>query len=155
MLSISHALTGAFIAHNLPEPYLFVPLALLSHYFLDHIYHFDAGVGIKNGKRKLTTTFFLASADLLLALILVAVLWKQSPTNFSWQIWLGAFFGVLSDLLEIPQTIFRQTWHLKLLQPFYSWHDKFHRSTTNVFWGLLPQFILVSFIVVITLFNRS
>ena len=39
MLSISHAVTGAFIAVKIGNPVLAFPLIILSHYLEDSIHH--------------------------------------------------------------------------------------------------------------------
>ena len=151
MMSVAHAVTGAFIASQLPEPWLFVPLAFASHFVLDHVAHFDAGTNMKNPRRKMFVTLLAAAGDLLLAFILIALIWKQTPTHFSWQIWLGAFCGILPDVLESTELFFHRP--LKILQPLYQFHEKVHRSTTNAFWGLLPQIILVIFVALLVTFN--
>ena len=151
MLSIAHAVTGAFIAANLPCPWIFAPLAFFSHFVLDHVYHYDAGVAMRDGHWRLFTTAIVAGLDLCLAAILVAIFWRQSPTHFTWQIWLGAFFAILPDLIESFELFFSHP--LKIFQPLSRLHHRVHRSTSNIFFGLLPQVILVAFIGIISLLN--
>ena len=151
MLSISHAVTGAFIAYTIPNIWIFAPLAFISHFFLDHVRHFDVGTGIKKKSRRLAWTLYWTIIDLLLAALLIILIWQQKLTNYHWQLWIGAFFGILPDLLESTDLFFHRTF--KILTPLYHLHEKIHRSTANVFWGLLPQFILVIVISLLVIFN--
>lgn len=151
MLSIAHSVTGAYLAANLPSVWLFVPLALASHFLLDRIKHFDVGTGLKHSQRKLQWTLFWAITDLLIAALLIIVFWRQTPTSFNWQIWLGAFCGILPDLLESSNLFFKKKFNF--LQPLYHFHEKIHRSTNNIFWGLLPQIIVVTLIGLLTILN--
>ncbi len=142
MMSAAHAVTGAFIASCLPSPWLFIPLAFASHFLLDHVQHFDAGTGMRTGKQRFYTIVVLAFLDLLIAALLIAIFWRQTlPSHFTWTIWLGAFFGILPDILESTQLFFHHSF--AVLQPLYHFHEYVHRSTTNVFWGILPQVILI------------
>lgn len=151
MMSVAHAVTGAFIADCLPSPWLFVPLAIASHFLLDHVHHFDAGTGMRSGKRRLYLTVIIAGLDLLAAALLIALFWRQTPTHFTWQIWLGALCGILPDILQATELFFHKP--LKILQPLYQLHAYVHRSTSQIFWGVLPQIILVSFIGALAMVN--
>ncbi len=151
MLSIAHAITGAFIADTLPSPWLFIPLALASHFILDHVHHYDAGTGLHEGKRKLYVAAVFAFLDLVGAAVLLALIWRQTPTHFTWQIWLAAFVAILPDILESTELFFHRP--LKILQPLYSFHEYIHRSTKNPFWGILTQVILVVFIYALVITN--
>lgn len=151
MLSIAHALTGVFIADTLPSPWLFIPLALISHFVLDHIHHYDAGTGLHEDKRRLYVAAIWAFLDLVGAVVFIALIWRQTPTHFTWQIWLAAFVAILPDLLESTELFFHRP--LKILQPLYSFHEYIHRSIKNRFWGLLTQVILVIFIYVLVITN--
>lgn len=151
MLSISHAVTGAFIAYAIPNIWIFAPLAFLSHFILDHIKHFDVGTGIKKKSRHIAWTLYWTIIDLLLGALLIILIWQQKLTDFTWQIWIGAFFGILPDILESTKLFFHRSF--KFLEPLYQLHKKVHRSTLNVFWGLLPQVILITIISLLVMFN--
>ncbi|EKD43638.1 MAG: hypothetical protein ACD_72C00193G0001, partial [uncultured bacterium] len=81
MLSVSHAVTGAFIAAKLPHPALYVPLILASHYLEDWIPHWDVGTGLSNGTRKRSTAFILEIFDLAIALGLVYLFWQAGQSE--------------------------------------------------------------------------
>jgi hypothetical protein len=151
MLSISHAVTGAFIASALPHPLLFIPLAFISHFVLDYIIHYDIGVTIKTHHLSKIQIVFWESLDLLGAVILVALFWQQTPDHFTWQIWLGALAAITPDIIESTDYFFSRP--LKILQPFYHFHHTYHHSTKNVFLGLLTQVILILALGYTVIFN--
>lgn len=146
MLSISHALTGAFIAYKLPNPILYIPLVLASHYIEDWILHWDVGTGLSNGSRKRSTAFFLELIDLAIAGILVLVLFRTDPLSLlpAPHVLFGAFLGLLPDFLEAPRNFiaYNPPW----LKPLNDFHHNFHHSTPNMLMGLLPQAVVLTII---------
>jgi hypothetical protein len=153
MISIAHAVTGAFIASYLPhQPELYLPLAFASHFALDYLTHYDIGVAMKAGKWHKLKILVWESLDLLGAMILVACIWQQWPVlacrdlqcwqqTLNWPIWWGALAAIIPDFIEATDYFLERP--LKFLQPFYNFHQRYHHSTKNAFWGLLPQAILV------------
>jgi hypothetical protein len=149
MMTVSHAVSGAFIAAALPNPLLYIPLCLACHYAEDFVYHWDIGTGMhKEGARGLKITFLLALFDALLAIALVAIFWRQTPWHFDLNIWFGAFFAILPDLIELPHIFLGKDF--KILRLPEKWHDFVHRSTPNIWLGLLPQVIVILSIFLIT-----
>lgn len=144
MLSISHSLTGAFIASKLPHPLLYVPLTLATHYLEDWIPHWDVGTGLSNGKRKKSTAILLEGVELMIAVALIYSFWKEASTASLVHIWAGAFTGLVPDFLESPRNFLH--WEPKWLKPLNEFHGKFHHSTPIMWLGLLPQIILVAVI---------
>ena len=151
MVSVAHALTGSFIAHTLPYPWIYIPLAIASHFVLDYIHHYDIGVAMRQHHFSKWQIVFLESLDLLVSAGLIILIWRQSPSHLDLHVWSGAFFGILPDILETTDYFFERP--LPILRPLYWLHDRFHHSTTDVFWGSLPQIILVSIIAVVTIFS--
>lgn len=142
MISVSHAFTGAFIAHCFPaQPLVYLPLSFASHFLLDYVIHYDIGVAAKIyhfSKKKMIAWELL---DLLGAVLLITLIFKQSLHNFNLDLYLGALSGITPDLLQATDYVLKRP--LKILAPFYAFHHRFHRSTKNAFWGLLPQAILL------------
>lgn len=165
MLSISHALTGAFIAYNLPQPILYTPLVLASHYLEDWIPHWDVGTGLSNGKRHPRTAFLLEIIDILLAgiLVLAVFIWPTGEfwpfTNFipqnssTWHVIIGAFIGLLPDFIEAPRNFLKK--EPRFIAPLNKFHGRWHHSTPNKIIGLLPQIILWISLIAITIYNRT
>ncbi len=142
MLSIPHALTGAFLATQLPQPALYAPAAMGMHYLQDWIPHWDVGTGLSSGRRKRSTAILLELVDLAITAGLIYFFWQRSSETVLYHVWLGAFFGLLPDFLEAPRNFLR--WEPALLKPFNDFHHSFHHSTPNMLIGLTPQIVVVA-----------
>ncbi len=142
MLSISHALTGSFIASQLPHPALYIPLTLASHYLEDWVPHWDVGTGLSNGKRKRTTAIVLELGELAISVGLIFLFWQRGHTEIQWHIWLAAGIALLPDFMEAPRNFLK--WEPFFLKPFNDFHHLFHHSTLHKVVGLTPQVILVT-----------
>lgn len=144
MLSISHALTGAFLADKIGNPVLYVPAVLVSHYVEDWILHWDVGTGLSNGTRRKRDAVLMELVDLGLAGLLVLALFQLGRPQLSLNVWFGAFLGLLPDFVEAPRNFLHYNpWWLK---PFNDFHHGFHHSTPNILLGLIPQVIVVGLI---------
>ena len=141
MLSISHVTTAAFIASKVSNPILAIPLIFASHYLEDWIPHWDVGTGLSNGKRKKRDAIMLEIVELVISVIIVFVFWPPSPIQDVTWIYIGGLIGLIPDFLEAPRNFlkYEPSW----LKPINEFHGQFHHSIPNIFWGLLPQFILL------------
>ncbi len=144
MLSISHSLTGAFIATKLPHPLLYVPLIFASHYLEDWIPHWDVGTGLSTGKRKKKTAILLELVELGIAFSLVYAFWQAGSSTLNFNAWMGASVGLLPDFMEAPRNFL--PWEPGILKVFNNIHGLFHHSTLNIAFGLAPQVIVVGMI---------
>ena len=147
MLSISHALTGAFIATKVNSPLLYIPLTLASHYLEDWILHWDVGTGLTNGSRKKRDAILLEFGDLAITGILFLLLFQLGKPELNWHAYFGAFFGLLPDFVEAPRNFWN--YNPPWLKVFNDFHHNFHHSTPNMVLGLLPQVILLVGIIVL------
>lgn len=141
MLSISHSLTGAFIATKIPQPAIYIPLVLASHYLEDWIPHWDVGTGLSNGSRKKSTAIILELIELSISIYLVYFFWQNATPMTLIHAGVGAFTGLLPDFMEAPRNFLK--WEPAFLKPFNNFHGKFHHSTPNMILGLTPQILLV------------
>lgn len=147
MLSVSHALTGAFIATKIKNPLLYIPLVLVSHYFEDWVLHWDVGTGLSKGTRKKSDAVLLELIDLAIAGIFLFLLFQQGTQGVQIDAYVGAFTGLLPDFVEAPRNFFHfNPWWLK---PFNDFHHWFHHSTPDMLVGLFPQFIVLALILVL------
>lgn len=149
MLSISHATTGAFIASKLGNPYLAIPLIILSHYLEDAVAHWDAGTGLGSGKKTRKMAIIHGLIDLFIAGVLVLCFYPSTIQTFLSHpsqvfglapIW-GAFFGLLPDFLEAPRNFLK--YEPNWLRPINKFHNSFHHSIPRMIDGLAPQFLLL------------
>lgn len=147
MLSISHAATGAVIAVKLGNPYLAIPIIIMSHYLEDAVPHWDAGTGLGSGKKTRKSALIHGLVDLALAGLVVLLMyphlrfgildlefWRETP------VW-GAFFGLLPDFMEAPRNFlkYEPSW----LRPINRFHHSFHHSIPSMCDGLAPQILLL------------
>lgn len=144
MLSIPHTLTGAFIASKLPHPLLYIPLTIALHYLQDWIPHWDVGTGLSNGSRKRSTAIFLELIELAISGFLIYRFFGHAPAELQPHIWLGALTGIAPDLIEAPRNFLR--WEPFFLKPLNEFHGKFHHSTPVIWFGLLPQIVVIALI---------
>lgn len=144
MLSIPHALTGAYVASKLPHPLLYIPLAFAFHYLEDWIPHWDVGTGLSKGTRKRSTAIKLELIDLAITVGLVYLFWRTEPQALQYHIWAGAFAGLMPDFMESPRNFL--SWEPSFLKPLNNLHGYFHFSTPNMLVGLFPQVVVVAVI---------
>lgn len=148
MLSIVHGTTGALITSKIPNPFISIPLVLLSHYIEDRIPHWDVGQGLTHKKKSKKTAFLQELFfDFPLSIVLVYFIFQAGQPTLNWQAWLGWFVGLLPDFLEFPYLFLNMKFFpIKQLADFHSW---VHRSTPNVFWGMLPQILVILLVILL------
>lgn len=126
MTGLNHVLTGTAIALIARDPVLVVPIALVSHFILDMIPHFDHAQ-YRYGSKYFThimTTDALLSFGVVLAAILVA-------PELTLSIALGALFAILPDFFWL--------YYYKNGRPQW-WFFKFH---TKIQWFERPHGAIV------------
>lgn len=138
MLSITHMAVGASLATSLNHPGLYIPAALLSHYLLDGILHWDCGTGLGTGRKTKKMALFHEIIELILSFGYLLILDRSTP-GFDLHLWLAALVSILPDLIEAPENFLAI--RLKFLNPLNDFHAKFHRSTPDMITGLTPQLI--------------
>ena len=136
MLNITHGLVGATIAAQPISAFVSLPAAFLSHFLLDVIPHSDWGINFK--KRSRSRSFLLSLADGLAAMLIVYLVYQQKKP-FELIIWLGMFSAMGQDFLDAPATFFQR----RFFSPTTNLHRKFHANERDIFWGLLPQGLLI------------
>lgn len=142
MLSISHSLTGAFIATKLPIPGVYIPVVIGSHYLEDWIPHWDVGTGLSTGKRSRSAAIVLEFGELFISFALVYFFFQFGHADIQWPAWLGAFVGLLPDFLEAPRNFLK--WEPGFLRPINNLHALFHHSTPDMVFGLAPQAVTIA-----------
>ena len=132
MTATAHALVGGAIAASIPNPLIGIPLAFISHPFIDMIPHWDFGWGWK--KKTKIKLFLQASFDLLLCFFFAYFL-------------LAVFFSEVWDIMEAPY------WFLGWKFPPFSWIYNFQSNmqgkTKTVSDGILTQVVTVAGLVLL------
>lgn len=136
MTATAHSLIGASIARLSPNPYLSIPLAILSNFLMDFIPHWDTGTNWRHRPKMLTALF--TSIDVALG-ILVAFLIFGKKTN-PFYLLILVFAATLPDYLEAPYLFLG--WNFPPFSWFYRLQSKFH-AKNGLPWGLTTQFIII------------
>ena len=136
MLNISHGVIGATIAAQPLNPLISLPLAFVSHFFLDAIPHWDWGIKFKS--RSTLVSFLFSLIDGLVSMLIV-YLFLQKDRPFAPIIWLGMFAGMGQDFLDAPANFLK----LPPFSPTTSLHRLFHDEDENFIWGIIPQVLII------------
>ncbi|HET9411834.1 MAG TPA: hypothetical protein VFO38_03240 [Candidatus Saccharimonadales bacterium] len=96
MIGLNHVLTGCAIAIAVKQPLLVAPSALLSHFLLDAIPHFDH-THYRHGSKYF---FKIMTADTILS-VAATILVMWAIPQYAAVIALGAFFAILPDILWV------------------------------------------------------
>lgn len=141
MTATAHALIGASLAVKITNPYIGIPLAIISHFAADLVPHWDAGTNHKN--KSLTRLKLEATLDVLLGFGLVFLIFR----NLVDPIYLFAMVIAAQspDWLEAP------SWMFGLKIPPFSWLDWLGhnlQSRMQLPWGLVTQVVTVGLLVI-------
>ncbi len=144
MLETPHALVGAAIAIKVGNPFLAVPLALLSHFVFDKVPHWNPHINTETKKFGHPTkqSTIIIAVDATVALLFGAyIAWRALPNNvLAFSILVCCLAAVLPDVMEIPYFYFKKrTGFLKKWIP----SQKSWQTNTTPFWGILTQVITI------------
>ena len=135
MLSTPHLMVGAAIVRSIPNPYISLPAAFLSHFLFDFIPHWDFSVSLKPNHLiwvlvdygiGLSLVYFLSFGERDQALILLGGITATLPDFI-----LGGWKVLEISILNIPP--------IKSL-------NNFHQNIQNrvsIFWGSLISIITI------------
>lgn len=93
MTGLNHAVTGALVAAAIDKPAIALPAALLSHFVIDAVPHWNYELKPRIGRRQVVML-----ADLALSLALLMVLALSVDAN-PWLVILGGLLGILPDTM--------------------------------------------------------
>jgi hypothetical protein len=93
MTGLNHALTGALVAANINRPVIALPVALLSHFVIDAVPHWNYDLKPHIARRQL-----VMFADLALSLALLLVLAATVDAN-PYLVIAGGLLGILPDTM--------------------------------------------------------
>ncbi len=99
MIGINHALTGALVAVSINKPAIALPAALLSHFAIDMIPHWNYKVP---GGPKLRQT--VIGFDMIASTGILVLLGLVLDVNF-WVFTAGGVLGMLPDIMWLPYII--------------------------------------------------
>jgi hypothetical protein len=93
MTGLNHALAGALVAAAINKPIIALPAALVSHFALDAIPHWDYKIKPHIARRQVVML-----ADLVFSLALLLVLSITVDAN-PWLVIFGGLLGILPDVM--------------------------------------------------------
>jgi hypothetical protein len=136
MLAASHALIGASIAQIIPNPYLGLPLSLLSHFLGDLIPHWDFRT--RKVKRKKLTTITVSLTDAAIGFGLGLIFFgSQIPLKYLVAM---MFAAQLPDWIEAPFHILE--WNFPPFSSIKKLQSRLHNKK-DLPWGLALQLLVV------------
>lgn len=143
MTATAHALIGASIATKIANPYVGIPLAILSHFIADLVPHWDAGTNHRD--KSLSRLKIEAAFDVLLGFALAFLLFRNSVEPI--YLFTMIIAAQLPDWLEAP------SWMFGFKVPPFSWLDWLgHKlqSRLQLPWGLVTQVVVVGLFLLIS-----
>jgi len=123
MLETPHVAVGAAIATKIPNPFISIPLALVSHFVLDRVPHWNPHTYTETMKYGIPTkkTITITMVDILTALatgFYIASLALPDKTKFM-VIIAASFASVFPDVTKYPFFLFknlRKGWYRKWVE---------------------------------------
>ena len=135
MTTTNHMLTGAVISMAVGQPYLAIPLAILSHFVLDPLPHFgEVGVGKEGYFSRLKRTVIIV--DALIAGVVLAWLLIHSH----WLAAVCAIAAVSPDFIWIyREVVIRIKGTVKPRNAFSRFHERIQWGERS--WGLIIEIV--------------
>ncbi len=143
MTATAHALIGASIAAKITNPYLGIPLAIISHFVADLIPHWDAGTNHR--EKSITRLQVEATIDVLIGFVLAFLIFRTIVDPV--YLFVMIISAQLPDWLEAPSFMFG------FKVPPFSWLDWLgHKLQSRLAfpWGLVTQIVVVGLLLLVT-----
>ena len=144
MLETPHVAVGAAIASKIPNPFIAIPLAFMSHFVMEKVPHWNPHLVTETKKygRPTDRSVTIIILDVVLALGLGSfIAWRALPNiGHAITILLASFASVLPDLIEAPYFFLK--WRNKFLQSWLTFQKSIQVDTTP-FWGVTTQIITI------------
>jgi len=144
---INHAVTGAVVALVVKEPLLALPIALLSHFAIDCLPHWDYKIP-KHLKRR----HLIIAADLVLSILLTVAL-AMIAGDLAWLVLACSFLAILPDAMWLSYIIWgKPSPHdsntpLHLLRRFHfkiQWSETAHGAVVEMLWFALMSRVFLN-----------
>jgi len=138
MLITTHLITGAAIGSLVSSLPLSIILAILSHYSLDLLPHFDQGV-FKDNRKKF---YFWATVDFIVGGTALYLIF--SKISFQVDILVVSIAAIAPDLMDSSPIISSYIHKIKLLNRIYKFHKAIQKPGKKFIYslGILTQLIV-------------
>lgn len=145
MLVSPHVTAGVALGALIGNPIVVVPAAILSHFVLDSVPHWQETLPPYKPTWK---TYVRIPIDLAIAATVVILALRLQPHN-GLSIWLGAIFASGPDIDVI--VLLLPGLKRSFVQKYWDWHCAIQRETASL-GGLIPQFAVL-FVGVFTIYH--
>jgi len=137
MLVSPHVTAGVALGALIGNPIIVIPVAVLSHFVLDSIPHWQETLAPYTPTWK---TYARIPIDLAIAAAVLVMGLQLVPVH-ALGIWLGALFASGADL-DVAVIAFPR---LKrgIIEKYWDWHCAIQRETASL-WGLAPQIAVLA-----------
>ena len=144
MLETPHVAVGAAIASKIPNPFIAIPLAFVSHFVLEKVPHWNPHIfsETKRFGRPTNKSITIIAIDVTTALITGSLIaWQAMPNiGHAVTIMAASLVSVLPDLIEAPYFFWKM--RNKTIKSWLNFHKALQVDTTP-FWGLLTQVLTI------------
>jgi hypothetical protein len=145
VLETPHTIVAAVIAAKTSNPALAIPMALLSHFVLDEMPHWNPHITTQKGDVKVIDpkSMKIIIIDSSLALLGGSAIALSFLPDIKKTLLIFAccFLAVLPDLMEAPYIFLN--YKSKFLKKWLSF-QKQHQFNIGMFWGIVTQIITVT-----------
>jgi hypothetical protein len=145
VLETPHTVVAAAIAVKSGNPYLAIPLAILSHFVLDRTPHWNPHLIAKDGTvNKIdTNSLKIIVLDSSFALIIGSAIALSFLPDFkkTLLVFVCCFLAVLPDVIEAPYIFLN---YKKESLKKWLFFQKKNQFNTNMTWGVVSQIITVA-----------
>lgn len=143
MTATGHAIVGAAIAAKISNPWIGIPLAIVSHFVCDKIPHWDP---MTDKTKPMKLVIIQTVGDVLVGFALVWAIfisYLHAPNPVYTLIM--SFAAQSPDWAEVPYSIFHyKAWPFYYNYKLQSWaHDVFFDSRLKAPWGIITQIIVL------------
>lgn len=142
MLTTPHTAAGVALGAAIGNPILVIPAAVVSHFLLDCVPHWQETLAPYNPTWK---TYVRVPIDIALA-IGAAVFAAHAAPQHAAAIWTGATAANVPDLDSLVVLV--PNIKRGVIQKFWDWHCAIQRETSSL-WGLVPQLAVVALAAVV------
>ncbi len=140
MTVTSHSLVGMLIAGKIPNPYISVPLSLVSHFAIDYIPHWDSGCNWRKKSRARLILESILDFSLGIGLSLAIFIYFLHKEDYA-NLFLCILAAQLPDWFVVPSLLYNLNF------PPFSWikaiQKKFHNKAKNILNGTFSQIVTV------------
>lgn len=146
MLETPHVVLGAAIAIKIPNPWIAIPLAFMSHFVLDKVPHWNPHTyteTVKNGGPS-RTTVAIAVIDAAVSLAVgLGIAHSALPDRaLALNIIACSLASVLPDVSKYPFFLFKKVRH-GIYKKWVDYERTMQVQVNSAFWGLTTQLLLI------------